>query len=280
MELLRWNGEKPLLRQPTMLVAFEGWNDAGDAASTAASHVCERLDAVPFASIDPEIFYDFTSTRPHVKLTDTGREIAWPKNTFSAVELPNSEQDLLVLTGTEPQLRWRTYTDLILQMVEEFDVQLVVSLGSLITDVVHSRPSTVYSAGYDAELIDKLDLEPSNYEGPSGIVGVLHDVLVRNRRSSVSLWSSIPSYVPHASSPKAALALVNRVSQLLDLSIPNTSLELGAAAYEQQIDKLINEDEETRAYVSQMEQAYDQSMSPESGAELIEELEKYLRDNI
>lgn len=278
MELLQWTGDRPELRHPTLVVAFEGWNDAGESATTAANHVCEQLKAVPFAKIDPEIFYDFTTSRPHVSLTETGREIVWPHNEFSAITLPESNNDLLVLVGTEPQLRWRTYAELILQVIEDFDVQLVVSLGSLITDVVHSRPSTVYSAGYDPELIERLDLEPSNYEGPSGIVGVLHDTMVQNNRSSVSLWSSIPSYVPHANSPKAALALVKRVGQILDLKIPHASLEAGATAYENQINQLIDEDKETREYVSRLEEAYDSSMSPESGAELIEELEKFLRD--
>ncbi|MGI9612330.1 MAG: PAC2 family protein, partial [Acidimicrobiales bacterium] len=188
-----------------------------------------------------------------------------------------SKHDLLVLTGIEPHLKWKTFTEQVVSMIDEFNVRLVVSLGALIADMVHSRPATVYSSGYDAELNERLDLEPSTYEGPTGIVGVLHDALRAHGIGSVSLWGTIPGYVPNATSPKAALALVERVSQLLDLTVPTTALEIGAAAYERQISELVEDNDETRAYVAQLEETYD-SMRPESGAALIEELEEYLRD--
>jgi proteasome assembly chaperone (PAC2) family protein len=280
MEFVHWTADRPDLDRPIMIVAFEGWNDAGDAASTAARHVCDRFGGEPFARVEAEEFYDFTETRPTIRLAEesTGRAIEWPENTFSAVKGAAGRQDLLILQGTEPQLKWRTYTEQVVAMAEDFDVEMVVSLGALIADVAHSRPATVYSAAYDLELIERLDLEPSSYEGPTGIVGVLHDAFRASGLGSISLWGTVPSYVPHASSPKAALALVNRVSQLLDLAIPSTALEIGAAAYERQIDELVSDDDETEEYVNRLEEEYDRSMKPESGAALVEEVEQFLRE--
>lgn len=278
MEFIHWTADRPSLDSPIMILAFEGWNDAGDAASSAARHIRDRLGGEVFATIDPEEFYDFTATRPSIRLEGSAREIEWPENSFAAISGGDAGRDLIVMIGNEPQLRWRTYTDQIVAMIEDFDVEMVISLGALIADVVHSRPATIYSAGYDLELIEKLDLEPSSYEGPTGIVGVVHDALQSAGQGSISLWGTVPSYVPHATSPKAALALVNRVAQLLDLAIPSTALEIGAAAYERQINDLVEEDEETTAYVARLEEEYDKSMRPESGAELIEELEQFLRD--
>lgn len=277
MDYIQWTAERPELRNPILIVAFEGWGDAGDAATTAARHVRDRLGGENIATIDPELFYDFTTTRPDVRIITDGRVIEWPENELAAISLPAANRDLLVLVGNEPQLRWRTFTEQILSVIDEFNVKLVISLGALIADVVHSRPATVYSSGYDAELNERLDLEPSSYEGPTGIVGVLHDALRTHGTASVSLWGTIPGYVPSATSPKAALALVERISQLLDLDIPTTALEIGAAAYERQVTELVDDNDETKAYVAQLEEAYD-SLRPESGAALIEELEQYLKD--
>ncbi|MCP3988017.1 MAG: PAC2 family protein [Actinomycetia bacterium] len=277
MDYIEWTAERPQLRDPILIAAFEGWGDAGDAATTAARHIRDRLSGESFASIDPEPYYDFTAARPLVQLVKGGRKIEWPSNEIAGVSVPTANHDLLVIVGVEPQLQWRSYTRQILSLVDEFDVKLVISLGALIADVVHSRPATVYTSGYDRELNERLDLEPSTYEGPTGIVGVLHDALQTHGTGSVSLWGTIPGYVPNATSPKAALALVERVSQLLELTIPTTALEIGAAAYERQISELVEDNDETQAYVAQLEENYD-SMRPESGAALIEELEEYLRD--
>lgn len=278
MEFIHWTADRPELDRPIMILAFEGWNDAGDAASSAARHIRDRFGGQVFAEIDAEEFYDFTDTRPTVRLDGDHRTIEWPENSFAAVTAADGGRDMIIMVGTEPQLRWRTYTDQIVAMIEEFDAEMVISLGALIADVVHSRPATIYSAGYDLALIEKLDLEPSSYEGPTGIVGVVHDALQTAGLGSISLWATVPSYVPHASSPKAALALVNRVAQLLNLAVPTTALEIGAAAYERQITELVADDEETSAYVSRLEEEYDKSMRPESGEELIKELEQFLRD--
>lgn len=278
MEYIHWTADRPELDGPIMLLGFEGWNDAGDAASTAARHIRDRFAGEVFATIDPEEFYDFTSTRPSIRLDGSGRSIEWPENSFSAVPTGDGSPDLIVFVGVEPQLKWRTYAEQIVAVAEDFDVDLVVSLGALIADVTHSRPATVYSAAYDLELIERLDLEPSSYEGPTGIVGVTHEALRGAGLGSVSLWGTVPSYVPHVTSPKAALSLVNRVAQLLEVAIPSTALEIGAAAYERQITELVAEDEETNEYVTRLEEEYDKGMRPESGAALIEELEQFLRD--
>jgi len=274
---IRWTAERPTLSEPILIAAFEGWGDAGDAATIALRHLRDRLIGEPFADIDPEDFYDFTTSRPMINLEGDVRTIEWPSNTLSAVTGTGGNRDVITLVGTEPQLKWRTFSEQIIEIVREFDVKLVVSLGALIADVVHSRPATVYSSGYDRELNERFDLEPSTYEGPTGIVGVLHDALRRNDIASMSLWGTVPSYVPNATSPKAALALVERVSQLLDLQVPTTSLEIAASSYERQISELVLESDETQAYVAQLEETYD-NMNPSSSEALIEELEEYLKD--
>jgi len=277
VDYIEWTAQRPQLREPILIAAFEGWGDAGDAATTAARHIRDRLGGEAFAEIDPEPYYDFTATRPIVHLVNGGREIEWPSNEIAGVQVSASSHDLMVLVGVEPQMQWKSFTRQVLALVEEFDVKLVISLGALIADVVHTRPARIYTSGYDLELNERLDLEPSTYEGPTGIVGVLHDVLRTNDTSSVSLWGTVPGYVPNATSPKAALALVERVSQLLEITIPTTALEIGAAAYERQITELVEDSDETKAYVTQLEETYD-SMRPESGEALIQELEDYLKD--
>lgn len=278
MDHIRWINDRPTLRRPILVLAFEGWNDAGDAASTAARHVAGRFDAEAFAEIDSEVFYDFTDTRPIVQLDDDGsRSIHWPVNQFSAANMVDTEQDLLVFSGLEPQLRWRTYTEQIVQLATDLGVEFVVSLGALIADVAHSRPTTIYGSTDNTQLGKRLDLEPSSYEGPTGIVGVVHSAFREAGIDSVSLWAAVPSYVPHANSPKAALALVDRLAQILDFPILGGDLVEASADYESQITALIDEDDETKAYVQNLETQYD-SVGPESSAELIQELEQFLKD--
>ncbi len=279
MEFIQWTADRPSLDSPILILAFEGWNDAGDAASTAARHIRDRFGGEVFATIDPEPFYDFTSNRPMLRLEDGSRVIDWPENSFAAISRADIAHDLIVMVGHEPQLKWRTYTEQIISVVEEFDVDLIVSLGALIADVTHSRPTPVYASGHDPKLIADLDLEPSSYEGPTGIVGVIHQALRSQGYGSISLWATVPSYVPHATSPKATLALVNRLAQLLTMAVPTTALEIAASAYERQINDLVDDDEETRAYIAQLEEQYDSSMNPESGEELIKQLEQFLRDS-
>lgn len=275
---VRWIAERPALRRPILVLAFEGWNDAGDAATSAAAHLISRFDAEPFAEIDPEPFYDFSSTRPIVRLTGDGnRIIDWPTNEFTGTVLENADRDLIVLTGIEPQLKWQTFSDEIAGLAAELGVELVVTLGALIADVTHSRPITVYGTSHDANLCEQLELEPSSYEGPTGIVGVVHHVCQTADLASMSLWATIPSYVPHAPSPKAALALVDRLGEILKLDMRTDELSDRAAEYERQITDLVADDDETRGYVAQLEEQYD-ATQPESTAELIEELEQFLKE--
>jgi proteasome assembly chaperone (PAC2) family protein len=280
VELIRWTG-RPVLRSPALLVAWEGWNDAGDAATTATRHIRDRLGGEPFAELDPEPFYDFTTTRPNVVLDGEVRRIVWPENTFAAVAVDGGPRDLVVMVGVEPQLRWRTYCEQILGLAHALDVEVVVSLGALIAEVAHSRPTTIFGASYDTELAARLDLAPSRYEGPTGIVGVFHDAARRAGLGSVSLWATVPTYVPHAPSPKAALALVQRVSELLALRVPTATLEVGSAAYERQITELVADDEDTSAYVDALERQFDEDhdhADPAEASVLVEEVERFLRD--
>lgn len=278
MDYLEWTADRPELDKPIMIVAFEGWNDAGEAASSAAAHIRDRFLGEEFATIDPEPFYDFTTSRPTIRLDEGNRVIDWPSNSFAAVTGDHTPRDLIVMLGVEPQLRWRTYAEQVVAMAEEYDVDMVVSLGALIADVIHSRPTPVYASSYDPKLMRELDIEPSTYEGPTGIVGVINEALRSTGYGTVSLWGTVPSYVPHAVSPKAALALVNRVATLLEFTVPTTALEIATAAYERQINDLVDDDADTKAYIERLEQEYDSSMGPDSGRELIEELEQFLRD--
>lgn len=262
-----------------LVLAFEGWNDAGDAATTTAAHLVERFDGAPFAEIDAEPFYDFSSTRPVIRLdAEMQRVIDWPRNEFAVVTIPDADRDVVILTGIEPQLRWRTFSEQIVTVARDLGIELVVTLGALIADVVHSRPITVYGTSHDPALCETLNLEPSSYEGPTGIVGVVHQACADAGLASMSLWGTVPSYVPHAPSPKAALALIERLGDILKVPMTNNDLLELVTDYEQQIDALVSDDDETRAYVAQLEEQYDASMRPESTAVLIEELEEFLRE--
>lgn len=284
MELLRWS-ERPELDRPVLVAAFEGWNDAGDAASSAVRWLTDRWDAAPFAEIDPEEFFDFTANRPEVHLEDGVRVIDWPENTFSAGRLPGG-RDVVLLQGVEPHLKWRTFTELVLGVVDELDVTMVVTLGALLAEVPHSRPVSVVGTAYDPEVVARLELQQSTYEGPTGIVGVIHSRCRDLALPSASLWAAVPSYVPGAPSPKATLALVDKTGALLDAPLITTDLEIASASYERQINELVDDDDETRAYVASLEQRHDEAreaepvrpVDPAESAELIEQVERFLRE--
>ncbi len=261
-----------------VILAFEGWNDAGDAASRAAKHIVDRFDAQTVGRIDSERFFDFSTTRPFVRLTEDGREIEWPDTAFHFARLPQHDHDLLIVLGHEPQLRWRTFSEQVVAVATAYNAKMVVSLGALIAEVAHTRPITVFGTSPRTALRDRLDLEPSTYEGPTGIVGILSQSLAETGLDTVSLWGSVPNYAPHAPSPKAALALVERIAQLLEIKIPAASLEVGAQAYESQITRLVANDDDMASYVSQLEHEYDAAMKPESAEGLIQDLEEFLRD--
>jgi proteasome assembly chaperone (PAC2) family protein len=271
----------PRLRRPIVLAAFEGWNDAGDAATSAVRHIRDRLRAETFAELDPEEFFDFTSTRPTIEIVDGhSRRLNWPSTELAANDR-NGDGDIVTLIGNEPQLKWRTFCDEVIDVARAVDARLVVVLGALLAEVAHTRPTEVFGTTYDTELPDDLGLETSNYEGPTGIVGVLHAACLDAGIPSVSLWASVPSYVPGAPSPKAALALVQSAADLLPVEVPVTDLEIAAAAYERQVSRLVSEDEETATYVSQLESRFDDpdDEDEELDAEvLVEEVEQFLRN--
>jgi len=275
---LRWHF-RPELDEPVLVVAFEGWNDAGDAASSAVRWFADRWDATPFADIDPEDFYDFTSTRPEVRIEDDARVIDWPSNEFSATSVPGTGRDLILLHGVEPQLRWRTFTDAILEVAEAFGTRMLVTLGALLAEVPHSRPVGVAGTAYDDEVVTRLGLAPSQYQGPTGIVGVLHDRCRIAGLPSASLWATVPSYVPGAPSPKATLALVEKTAELLGEPVITTDLEIASASYERQINELVDDDEETQAYVAALEQRHDEEADADEPGDLVEEVERFLREH-
>jgi proteasome assembly chaperone (PAC2) family protein len=253
---LRWH-HRPKLRQPVLVAAFEGWNDAGDAASGAARWLADRYGAEMIATIDAEDYFDFTTTRPIVELADDGtRSITWPDTELwsAATDAP---ADLILMIGHEPHLKWRTYCRAVTEAADALDVSMVLTLGALLSDVPHSRPTAVSGTADDADLIEQLDLTPSTYEGPTGIVGVLHAACRDRGIPSASLWAAVPTYVSGAPSPKATLALVERTSNLLGLRQPVTDLQIASAAYERQIDELVEADEDTAAYVAGLEEAAD-----------------------
>ena len=276
--MLRW-AARPELEQPVIIAAFEGWNDAGDAATHAVQHLATMWDAVPFVDIDPEEFFDFTSIRPEVRLDEHGaRNVRWPHNGFAWAAPPNSPP-VILFRGIEPQLRWRTFCSQILEVAAVTNARLIVTLGALLADVAHTRPASVFGTAYDDKVMSALHLEPSRYEGPTGVVGVLHDECLATGVNSASLWAAVPSYVPAAPSPKAALALIDRICAVLGTEAPVGSLEDEITAYEAQISELVSEDEETVAYVAHLEETYDrEELAGESADSLVSEVERFLRE--
>lgn len=279
MDHVRWT-TRPTLQEPVVIAAFEGWNDAGDAATTAARYLIDRWDADQVADVDPEEFFDFTSTRPEVRLDDDGlREIVWPATEIHAGTIPGTEQDVLLIVGTEPQLRWRTYCGELTEVAQQHGARLCLTLGALLAEVPHTRPTPIVGTAYEPEIVAGLELQPSRYEGPTGIVGVLHDTWRRAGLRSASLWATVPAYVPGAPSPKAALALVERAAAMLQTWIPTTDLEIASASYERQVSELVDADEETATYVASLEERHDVEPGVVPTADSIaEEVERFLRD--
>jgi proteasome assembly chaperone (PAC2) family protein len=279
LEHVRWT-ERPALDGPILLAAFEGWSDAGDAASSAVRFIGEQYDAEPFASIDAEEFFDFSSTRPRVQLgDDEQREIVWPETVFSICSRPG-RRDLITVVGPEPQLRWRTFTDQIVGVAQLYRAELVVTLGALLAEVPHTRPVSVFGTADEGALRDELGLAPSRYEGPTGITGVLQARLRGAGLRAAALWAAVPTYVPSAPSPKAALALVERAAELIGVDVVTTELEIASASYERQVSELVSDDAETTDYVESLERRFDDDgTGPFDDEEsLVDEVERFLRD--
>jgi predicted ATP-grasp superfamily ATP-dependent carboligase len=273
---------RPTLRRPMLITAFRGWNDGGQGASLAGGYLAKTWNAARFAEIEPEGFFDFQATRPHVSFVEgTTRRIDWPDNAFYHASIPGLERDAVLLLGIEPNLRWQTFTNLVTGLATDLGVELVVTLGSLLADVPHTRPSPVTGGASDPELIEQLGLQRSRYEGPTGIVGVLHDGCARAGLHSVSLWAAVPHYVSLAPSPRAALALCQRLSDIVGAEIDTEELNEAAERYSEQVSEAVASDEETAAYVAELEQRaelIDEEQDLPSGESLAAELTRFLRE--
>ena len=268
----------PPLRNPVLVAAFEGWSDAGEAASYAAGYLTRQWGAMPFVEIDPDEFFDFTEVRPEVSLVDgASRQILWPATRFSIVRSPNEGPDLVIVRGPEPHFRWRAYTAVMVELAQLLGIELVISLGAYLSEVTHGRPVPVNATSSDPELAERHGLSPSLYEGPTGIVGVLSAALAEAGVPTMSVWASVPCYsLP--TSPKAALALVRVAARLLERKIDEEEISAEAAEYEERMDELVAEDENVSEYVARIEEMEEAVGSELSAEGLTEEIERFLRD--
>jgi len=273
---------RPELTRPVLIGAFRGWNDGAQAASLAAGYLAKTWDAERFADVDPEEFFDFQATRPHVSLEEgLTRRIDWPETAFYHTRPDGIERDIVLLLGIEPNLRWRTFADLLIDLAQELEVELMITLGALLADVPHTRPSPVTGSASDPELVQRLGLSASRYEGPTGIVGVLHDACKRAEIPSASLWAAVPHYVSLTPSPRAAVALCERLGDLIGVGIDVAELEEAAQSYEEQVSEAVASDEETAAYVDELERRADtleETSDLPSGDALAAELTRFLRE--
>jgi proteasome assembly chaperone (PAC2) family protein len=266
-----------------MIAAFRGWNDGGQGASLAGAYLARAWAAQRFADIDPENFYDFQATRPLVSLSGGyTREIEWPETAFFHAPLPGGGRDAILVLGIEPNLRWRTFCEYVAGVAHDFDVELVITLGSLLADVPHTRTAPVTGSATDVELVERLGLSASRYEGPTGIVGVLHDAVGRAGIQSASLWAAVPHYVSLTPSPRAAKALVDRLAELLDCDVDTAELDEAADAYARQVSEAVATDAETATYVEELERRIDELTDDEdlpTGDAIAAELTRFLRDH-
>ena len=274
--------ERPELERPVLVAAFRGWNDGAQAASLAAGYLAKTWGAERFAEVDPENFFDFQAARPHVSLEEgLTRRIDWPETVFYHARPEGLDRDVVLLLGIEPNLRWRTFTDLVVGLAEDLGIELLITLGALLADVPHTRPAPVTGSATDKELVERLGLSASRYEGPTGIVGVLHDVCGKRGIASASLWAAVPHYVSLTPSPRGALALCERLGSVLGIDIDAAELEEAAANYEEQVSEAVASDEETAAYVDELERRSDQlddATELPSGDALAAELTRFLRE--
>ena len=284
MDALVWESEPPRLRSPILVCAFAGWNDAAGSATTALTAVSESLDTELIAQIDPEEFYDFQANRPNIRLTEgETREIDWPGNVLYAARAERAENDLVLLSGTEPNLRWRTFTEGIADAAETLGIQMVVTLGALIADVAHSLPVPITGLASDEELAERLGLTRSNYEGPTGVVGVLHDACRRRGIPSASLWAAVPHYVAAVPNPKAALALLRRLEGLVGVAVEASALEEEADTYDSQVSRAVAANPEIEELVQRLEEEQADRVELEgelpSGEALARDFERFLRQH-
>jgi len=282
---------RPRLRGPVLLVAFDGWNDAGEAATTALDAIGDALAAETFATIDPEEFYDFQATRPTVRLVDGYRRVEWPAIELRAARLPAADHDLIVVRGHEPNLRWRTFASEIIQVASSLDVEMLITVGALLADVPHTRPVQVVSSAGDRDLAERLGLSVSRYEGPTGILGVLGDLATSEGIPTVGLWAALPHYLNLAPNPWGAMALIEELRRLLPMAVDTGPLADQTEAFDAAVADLVEENPELAGYIERLEADSDEDddededdegspgladLPPE---ELVAEVERYLRDH-
>lgn len=268
----------PLLDDALMIAAFEGWNDAGEVASSTVEHLITVWDAELVAAIDPADYYDFQVNRPRVVGDPGDRQIEWPTTRVYLARDTPLDRDVLLVHGIEPSFRWLQFTTELLSLAVETDTSMIITLGALLADVPHTRPIPITVTADNPDIQQRYDLEPSRYEGPTGIVGVLSDTANRTGISTLSGWAAVPHYAAASPSPKATLALVSRLEELLDTVIDRADLTEQAAAWQRGVDELASSDEEIAEYVEALEQSQDTTELPEaSGDAIAREFEKYLR---
>ena len=282
----------PALRNPVMLIAFSGWNDAAEAATEAASHILgawtdaehainDQVGVVPelIADIDPEEFYDFQVNRPLVDIDESQiRSLTWPGTQIFGLATPNFDFDFIIVRGVEPSMKWKTFTHDLLDLADDLEVQTIITLGSMLADAPHSRPITVTGSGAHPEIAKRLGVEVSRYEGPTGILGVIADACLRRGLDAISLWAAIPHYASNSPSPKATLALINALEDFLEISLPQGELHADSLEWESEVDELAREDSDVAEYVKALEESKDSALlSDVSGEDLARELERFLR---
>ena len=284
MQPLIWESRPDGLRAPALICAFQGWNDAAEAASSAVRFTGAAFGATRFARIDPEEFYDFQATRPTIHLVDSRtREVTWPEVGIWVARAPRAPRDLILLSGPEPSMRWRTFCAAILDLADALGVQMVATLGALLSDTPHSRPVPMMGISSDEGIAERIGLTPTNYQGPTGITGVLHSACQDAGLPSASLWASVPHYVAAAPNPKASLALVRKLESLVGVSIDASELETAVGEYERRVSAAVAADEDVRQFVERLEKAADEEASEQpatqdvpSGDVLAREFQRFL----
>jgi proteasome assembly chaperone (PAC2) family protein len=274
------DGERPELVEPVVICAFEGWNDAGDSATAAIEHLQLIWEANAISEIDPDDYYDFQVTRPTVRLVDgVTRRVEWPTTRLSVCRPPGASRDVVLVHGIEPNMRWRKFCSELIELIEELGVTTVITLGALLADTPHTRPVPVTGTAYDAASAARFGLERSRYEGPTGIVGVLQDACVQAGVPAISIWAAVPHYVSQPPSPKATLALLHRVEEILDIEVPLGDLPDQAEEWQRTVSEMAEEDEDVRNYVRALEERGDAdlALNETSGDAIAAEFERYLR---
>jgi proteasome assembly chaperone (PAC2) family protein len=276
----------PLLREPVMVIAFSGWNDAAEAASGAVEHLLsgwrdKNDDVIPelIANVESEDFYDFQVNRPVVTIDESQiRSITWPSTQVFGMAIPSMKRDLVIVTGVEPSMKWKSFTSDLLDLADDLEVSLIVSLGSLLADTPHTRPITVTATGSHPTIANRLGVSVSKYEGPTGILGIIQDGCMRRGIDAISLWAAVPHYASNAPSPKATLALINSLEEFLDIKIPLSDLPDRSDAWEREVNDLAADDSEIADYVKALEESKDAAELPDvSGDTIAKEFERYLR---